>query len=83
MRLESTYELSFKDHEDKHIDGFLFTNPDGLQSDLTYLNGKLLRMKSNTKLPSLTGVSLDQPVHIPSKCYGFLVIRNARASACL
>ena len=49
------------------------------------LNGEKLELGKDNVLPVLTGVELNNPkyIEVPPLTYGFYVITNANATACL
>jgi hypothetical protein len=55
------------------------------QHSLIYLNGKQLELGVHNDLPVLTAVQLSGPkyIEVPPLTYGFYVITNANAKACL
>lgn len=67
------------------LDRFILTSePNVLNSAEIYLNGKVMKMESDTSFPNFAPVnSNDKTVTFPSKSYGFVVIPNAKAPACL
>jgi heparanase 1 len=71
---------------DINVDVYHLTPKDGiLISDLIYLNGKQLELGVHNDLPVLTAVQLSGPkyIEVPPLTYGFYVITNANAKACL
>ncbi|XP_067412934.1 heparanase [Emydura macquarii macquarii] len=71
----------------KHIDEYLLL-PHGKQDILSrsiQLNGRVLRMVDNQTLPAFT----EKPLHpgstlgLPAFSYGFYVMKNAKATACI
>ncbi|XP_075785621.1 heparanase isoform X3 [Pelodiscus sinensis] len=71
----------------KHIDEYLLLphGKEGILSRSVQLNGHVLRMVDNQTLPALT----KKPLHpgsalgLPAFSYGFYVIKNAKAIACI
>lgn len=47
------------------------------------LNDNLLKLQANYKLPKLNPVQVKQPFSVPPLTYGFFVIPDANAKACL
>lgn len=47
------------------------------------LNGKLLKLLEDYRLPDFNAVEVNQPFSVPPLTYGFFVIPNAKAKACL
>ena len=47
------------------------------------LNGKLLDLTDDEKLPPLMPKRVKQPFALPAKSYGFFVLNSAEAEACL
>lgn len=72
---------------DKQVDRYIVkpSGPDGLFSESVQLNGQTLKMVDDQTLPALT----ENPLHpgsslgLPAFSYGFFVIRNAKAAACI
>eukprot|EP00111_Clytia_hemisphaerica_P021057 TCONS_00062070-protein len=84
MKQRSNFFLSVKNYEKYPIEKYIFTNPEGLTSKNSYLNGELLRMISGERLPQMKGVDgVRQPVEIPRLSYGFLVFKNTNVKACM
>ena len=75
-----TFEKTFKDRK---VDQFLVTSGDGsLTTKSVMLNGEKLEMRSNTTLPSLSAISVQQPMKMPSYSYAFYVITDAAVEYC-
>jgi len=67
----------------KKVDQFLITSGDGsLTTKTVMLNGELLEMRSNTSLPSLSALNVNQPMKMPSYSYAFYVIPDAAVDYC-
>ncbi|XP_069832823.1 heparanase [Dendropsophus ebraccatus] len=70
----------------KYVDEYLLLPGEGgLFSSTILLNGEVLKMVDEKTLPDLNGKQLDPgiPLILPSMSFGFFVVKNARASACL
>jgi len=76
--------VAFKNaFKDKKVDQFLITSGDGsLTTKTVMLNGELLEMRSNTSLPSLSALNVNQPMKMPSYSYAFYVIPDAAVDYC-
>ncbi|NXA40184.1 HPSE Heparanase, partial [Eudromia elegans] len=71
----------------KHVDEYLLL-PHGRENILSrsiQLNGRVLRMVDDTMLPALTEKPLGpgSTLGLPAFSYGFYVIKNAKATACI
>ncbi|NWJ10891.1 HPSE Heparanase, partial [Crypturellus undulatus] len=71
----------------KHVDEYLLL-PHGKENILSrsiQLNGRVLRMVDDKTLPALTEKSLGpgSTLGLPAFSYGFYVIKNAKATACI
>lgn len=72
-----------KEFKGRKIDQFLVTSGDGsLTTKTVMLNGEKLQMRSNTTLPNLSALSVEQPMKIPSYSYAFYVIPDAGLEHC-
>lgn len=70
----------------KFIDEYLLLPGDGgLFSKTVLLNGEMLRMVDDKTLPTLNGKEKapGSPLVLPSLSFGFYVVKDAKASACL
>ncbi|XP_018431685.1 PREDICTED: heparanase isoform X2 [Nanorana parkeri] len=70
----------------KAIDEYLLLPGDGgLFSQTVLLNGEVLRMVDDKTLPTLDGKEKapGSPLLLPSSSFGFYVVKDAQASACL
>ncbi|XP_053311781.1 heparanase [Spea bombifrons] len=71
----------------KFVDEYLLLPGDdeGLFSASVLLNGQVLKMVDDKVLPTLNGKLLDpgSPLVLPPLSFGFFVVKNAKASACL
>ncbi|XP_053453891.1 heparanase isoform X2 [Nycticebus coucang] len=71
----------------KEVDKYLVkpSGPDGLLSKSVQLNGQTLKMVDDQTLPALTEKPLrpGSSLGLPAFSYGFFVIRNAKAAACI
>ncbi|KAM4808921.1 heparanase [Rhinophrynus dorsalis] len=80
MQLPSVFSGNF-------VDEYLLlpAGEEGLLSTTVLLNGQVLKMVDDTTLPSLNGKQLDpgSPLVLPPLSFGFYVVRNAKATACL
>lgn len=66
------------------IDQYLFSPLNGNLDDKDVsLNGEVLRMSSNTTLPKLRPLRIKQPIQIPPLRYGFYVLLDSHANACI
>ncbi|KAM9331469.1 heparanase [Gastrophryne carolinensis] len=71
---------------EKFLDEYLLLPGDGeLLSETVLLNGKVLQMVDDKTLPTLTGKEQapGSPLVLPSLSFGFFVVKDAQASACL
>ena len=70
--------------EDKKVDQFLVTSADGsLATKQIMLNGEKLQMRSNSSVPNLPALNVQQPMKMPSYSYAFYVIPDAGVKHCL
>lgn len=60
----------------------LSSSPGNLISRDIFLNGKVLKLSDEGKLPALDPLVISGDVSVPAKSYGFVVIPNAGADAC-
>ncbi|XP_075461658.1 heparanase isoform X1 [Ascaphus truei] len=71
----------------KFVDEYLLepAGVEGLLSTSVLLNGQVLKMVDDKTLPALYGKLLDpgSPIVLPPHSFGFYVVRNAKATACL
>ncbi|KAF6371833.1 heparanase [Rhinolophus ferrumequinum] len=72
---------------DKQVDRYVVkpSEPDGLFSKSVQLNGQTLKMVDDQTLPALIENPLrpGSSLGLPAFSYGFFVIRNAKAAACI
>lgn len=72
---------------DKQVDRYIVkpSGPDGLFSKSVQLNGQTLKMMDDQTLPALIENPLrpGSSLGLPAFSYGFFVIRNAKAAACI
>ncbi|XP_033731055.1 heparanase-like isoform X1 [Pecten maximus] len=66
----------------QEIQKFLLHSNGDLRSQDVYLNGKLLHMEGDS-LPDFIPTSVRAPVSWPAQTFGFLVLPNAKAKACM
>ncbi|XP_028408054.1 heparanase-like [Dendronephthya gigantea] len=73
-----------KDLKKFDVDQFLLQpGTKNITSKSAKLNGKLLKLLEDYRLPDLNAVKVNQPFSVPPLTYGFFVIPNANAKGCL
>ena len=74
--------LNFKDNKFS-VDQYLLTPANGnIDDGMVALNGKVLKMVSETELPVLEPIRSNFPLRIPPLSYGFFVLINSDAKVC-
>ncbi|XP_021350709.1 heparanase-like isoform X1 [Mizuhopecten yessoensis] len=72
---------SLFENQDLHM--FLLHSDGDLRSQDVYLNGKLLHMEGDALPDLMTPTVVHAPVPWPGQTFGFLVLPNAKAKACI
>ena len=70
--------------KDLQADQYVFTPANGdLNDKMVKLNGDVLKMINDTTLPELKPVRVNQPYRLPPLTYGYFVIIDSFAPACM